>query len=333
MTDLTKHSTPVSQISSWISERFSPARNWDYPRHLHNREPGHQFVLVTGATNGIGAETLRYLVKHGHTVITHYRNEAGRAELDKISKEALKSYSQRLHYPPIISTRVDLTDTSPSPELNSKLVEFAEWVRIRVPKLDAIILNAGESLLRERSWLARHVRANQWTASNEVMLELFVDLLHDFDSPNHLQGRVVFISSSLAEQALPGLEDYRRVKSHGERMLRSFFSGGPPIFDQSVKDILAFALRPGSVDTRLHREDCLTHGSEVVKKRTADLIANGRLRAPMKIGEIVASMALSGCAFNVRTEDFSVPIERTATITIGDRDYRAYVEAGLSQLE
>ena len=312
-----------SEADTGLRGKLLPAQ-WPYPQHLHTHQPGHQFVLVTGATQGIGAEIVTSLMSKGHTVVTHYRDDAGREQLAKLCREVSHDAANALHYAPMICTRLDLTDARPSREGASKLVEFSQWMSERVPKLDAIVLNAGESGLRWKGWFERHLMTNLWIASTSAMLRLCVDHLHDFDEKDHLRGRVLYVSSALADAPIEGLKSYHKIKNAGEKFLNRFFYPRGIFRDDTIKDILAFTVRPGSVDTRLHRVDCLSHGTDETRARTAKLIQNGGLRSPDIIGRMIASMATTGCVWDPKMRDLLRPVERLERVEISEEAYQSF---------
>lgn len=98
---------------------------------LHGRDLTGKVALVTGANTGIGYETTRSLAKHGCTVILACRNIAGaKASLARIAEEK----------PSVIDTceclHVDLASLR-------SVSDFANLVKMKYPKLDMVILNAG----------------------------------------------------------------------------------------------------------------------------------------------------------------------------------------------
>jgi len=291
------------------SPQFSPNKSgFDYPKHMHRQQPEGQTILLTGATSGIGFEILKTLVSQGHRVVTHYRDERGRAILCKF-------------YPQVRCGHLDLCKFFDRSEYAPALSNFRPWVSGQVGKLDAMIINAGVTGFDWKGRFESWVQSEIWIASNSFMVDSFIDMLHDYDENNHLRGRVVYVSSALAENSIKGAEAYHRMKKETEKMLDKTFGKRRAAY----ADILPFIVRPGSVDTRMH-EEILSKGSEELRERTKELIETGRLRSPKIIGAMIAEMATSGCAWNPETPTIQRPIERLERVEISDLEYNSFIE-------
>lgn len=83
-------------------------------------------ILITGATDGIGFETAKKLVKQGHRLLLHGRNSK---KLQKVEEELSKFGS-------IESYLADLSDLS-------AVRSFAKAVKKRHQSLDVLLNNAG----------------------------------------------------------------------------------------------------------------------------------------------------------------------------------------------
>ena len=92
-------------------------------------------ILITGATDGIGFETAKILVSHGHSVIIHGRN-AGKLDSTKTALAQLNDDAS------IDVVKADLTNMSEVDAMASDLLT-------RGIKLDALINNAGVFKIHE----------------------------------------------------------------------------------------------------------------------------------------------------------------------------------------
>lgn len=288
---------------NWPKESFS--KTLEPPSHMHKREPEKQNILLTGSTSGIGLEILKSLLECGHSVVTHYRNPEGKKTLADLGV-----YGHGGNFAPLDLTYLVGRSHTPS------ITGFKEFVRSHYDKLDCIIINGGVSGLDWQSPYENWRNVNRWIASNILLVRAFVDLLHDYDE-RELRGRIVFISSAQADCEIKGAESYHRMKRQTEIFLDKNFRFPP----EKYKNILAFIVRPGSVDTRMHRVDVPNSDSTELKLRTETLIKEGSLRSPRVIGETIAAMATTGFAWDSGSQSMTRPIERAERVNISDHDY------------
>ncbi len=147
----------------------------------------NKIALVTGATRGIGTETVRQLAQAGvHTLLAGRRREAA-VEL------ALKLQADGL---PVEALQLDVTDAA-------SIAEAAEQVRQRHGRLDILVNNAG--IMIENPALAPSQQSlDTWRRTFDTnvyalvaVTQAFLPLLRQSSA-----GRIVNVSSMLGSQTL-----------------------------------------------------------------------------------------------------------------------------------
>lgn len=288
-------------------------------QHDASRSLGEQRVLITGATreNGLGYNALQALVPLGHRIATQYRCEREDPGYELIAR----------HYPHVMCTKFDLTSFSEQPMSMNRLggegpfEEYAQWVQMQFGKLDAVVLNAGETGLAWSPHGRRGVRgkANDWILSNKEMIDSLLPLLHDFDS-RVPRGRLLFVSSAQADRPQPGVEPYGMIKRETEAYLRKLFSG-----NKRLRHVLPIIVLPGSCATQMDAE-VMSRGPEGLREWRRELWAKGLVRDPALVGRIIAGIALTGCMYNPQSGKFDEPIERLARVEITNEVYAAFAQ-------
>ncbi len=144
-----------------------------------------RIALVTGATRGIGAETVRQLAQAGvHTLLAGRRHEAALALALKLQAEGL----------PVEALQLDVTDAQ-------SIANAVEQVTARHGRLDILINNAG--VLLENPAVAPSAQPQEvWHDTLRTNLhavvavtQAFLPLLHRSSA-----GRIINVSSELASQ-------------------------------------------------------------------------------------------------------------------------------------
>ncbi|WP_152360802.1 SDR family oxidoreductase [Microlunatus speluncae] len=163
-------------------------------------EQGGRVALVTGSSRGVGAETVRGLVRRGFAAVINYRDKANRAE-------ALAA-ELRAEGGSVLTVRADLTD-------GAAVGRMFEVITETFGRLDLVILNASGGMERE-------VAADYAMTLNRDAQLGVVEAAGRLMGPG---GRIVFVTSHQAhffrERAVP--DAYRPVaesKLAGELALR-----------------------------------------------------------------------------------------------------------------
>lgn len=157
-------------------------------------------ALVTGSSRGVGAETVRGLVRQGIAAVVNYRDKANRANA---LADELRAEGGR-----VLTVQADVTDSASVKHLRDAIVEEFQG-------LDLLILNASGGMERDadETYAMRLNRDAQVT-----LVETMLPVLRP-------GGRIVFVTSHQAhffgQREVP--DAYRPVaesKQAGERALR-----------------------------------------------------------------------------------------------------------------
>lgn len=147
----------------------------------------NKIALVTGATRGIGAETVRQLASNGvHTLLAERKREAAVEQALKLQAEGL----------PVEALQLDVTDSA-------SIAEAVQQVRERHGRLDILVNNAGV-LLENPAQRPSEQSLDTWRRTFETnvyalvaVTQAFLPLLQQAKA-----GRIVNVSSILGSQTL-----------------------------------------------------------------------------------------------------------------------------------
>ncbi|MEU4561869.1 SDR family NAD(P)-dependent oxidoreductase [Actinoplanes sp. NPDC023936] len=223
-------------------------------------------VLVTGASTGIGAATARAYGREGAQVALTYRNNPEKAE--KVAAEIEAAGGRAL------VVRLDLEDLSTIEAAAAEVV--ARWGRI-----DVLVANAvrwGGDGPPDPSVRFEDVPLSEWQAmisANLIGAAAQVRAVLPSMRSNGW-GRIVLISSSVAEEGVPGPGPYGTAKSGLYGMARAL------AWDAGRDGILVNVVAPGFTLT----------DSRPVPKVLTDRIAAGIPTRKLSHAEDVANLVL-----------------------------------------
>lgn len=226
-------------------------------------------VMVTGASQGIGAELARWLAKIGCGVVMAARSTAALAEV--------KRDVERLGGRPL-SLTLDVADYE---QCRKGVEETLEYFG----RLDALVNNAG---VLEPISAAADADPQQWRENIEInLLGPFYMFRASAPALRSNRGRVVNISSGAAVNPIGGWSAYCAAKAGLTHLTR--------VVAEEEPDLTVMALRPGVVDTQLQtliREK----GSVGMKPEKVayfkDLKTGGHLEPPAVPARAAAWLAL-----------------------------------------
>ncbi|MDX3434238.1 SDR family NAD(P)-dependent oxidoreductase [Streptomyces sp. ME01-18a] len=224
-------------------------------------------VLVTGASTGIGAATARAYGQEGARVAITYRNNPEKAE--KVASEIEAAGGQAL------VVRLDLEDLPTVEEAANTVIE--SWGGI-----DVLVANAvrwGGDGPPDPSVRFEHVSLDEWQAmisANLIGAAAQVRaVLPSMRSRGW--GRIVLISSSVAEEGLPGPGPYGTAKSGLYGLARSL------AWEAGRDGILVNVVAPGFT---------LTHSRPPIPKIITDKLASGTPTRRLSDADDVAKLVL-----------------------------------------
>jgi NAD(P)-dependent dehydrogenase (short-subunit alcohol dehydrogenase family) len=162
-------------------------------------------ALVTGASRGLGFATALHLAREGAHIVATARTKGGLEELD----DAVKAAGSSATLVPMNITDLDAID-----RLGGALHE-------RFGKLDILIGNAGT--LGKLTPVA-HIEPRVWDEAMAINITANYRLLRSMDSllraADH--GRVVFITSGIAQKCLPYWGTYAIGKAALEALMKTY---------------------------------------------------------------------------------------------------------------
>jgi len=207
-------------------------------------------ILITGSTDGIGRSTAMALVKEGHTVYLHGRNES---KLQTVI-EKKKSESGNDSISGFVADFSDLNQVS----------AMAAEVRSKIDSLDVLINNAGVWNSKER--LNKEGLDMRFTVNYLAPFLLTKELLPLLRKSE--AARIINLSSaaqsSVSLNALKGQEPISTQEAYAQSKLALTMWS----FDlaKKEKDLVVIAVNPGSLlNTKLVQEAFGRHFAEVDK--------------------------------------------------------------------
>ncbi len=191
-----------------------------------------KYIVVTGASGGIGFETVRYLLEKGFYVFGSVRSAADAAKLAGLFPQ---------NFTPLI---FDVTD-------DAAMSAAAEQVKAMLGEqnLAGLVNNAGMVVTGPILHMPKEKMRQQFevnTFGPLTLCQLYFPLLRSRDG--HPPGRIVNVSSLSAEIALPFMGPYsaskRALSNLAHALRREFYPYGIPVID-----ILPGRVKTGIVDT------------------------------------------------------------------------------------
>jgi 3-oxoacyl-[acyl-carrier protein] reductase len=220
-------------------------------------------ALITGGSRGIGAAITERLAADGASVVVNYLKAHGEAE-------AVAERARRAGVRAIVA-QADIGD----PTRATRLVQDAVG---QMGRLDILVNNAA-MVLPEPMGAIDPARVRTQLATNVVGVIATVQA-----AVEHLPsggGRVINISSLIANHPLPALTVYAAVKGALDAMTRVWAKELGP------KGITVNGVAPGPVETDLMRENLDEATQSIFVQRTP----LGRIGRPDDIADVVAFLA------------------------------------------
>lgn len=210
-----------------------------------------KYILVTGATDGIGKQTALELAKTDATVLVHGRNpERGKAVVEEIRRATGNP-----------NVRLVLADLSKMAEVR----QLAESIKGQTPHLDILIHNAG-TIMKERVVTVDGFETT--FAVNHLAPFLLTHLLLD-----HVKAatpaRIITVASSTHHQGRLKLEDLQKVRRYGPHAAYATSKLANILFANELAKRLAGtgvtsnSLHPGVIGTKMLRENYNMDGDSV----------------------------------------------------------------------
>jgi NAD(P)-dependent dehydrogenase (short-subunit alcohol dehydrogenase family) len=248
-------------------------------------------VIITGASRGLGAAVSKWLARTGTSV-----------SLVAQSKKALGVVESEVKYfggKPLV-IRADVSNEKDCVEIVARTVD-------RFGRLDAIVNNAG--VLHPLNIIAKADPAD-WRYNLEVnVMGPFYLIRAALDELRKRNGRIVNVSSGAATTAIEGASAYCTSKAALNHFTRVLSAEEP--------EIVAIAIRPGVVDTRMQKV-LREEGPGTMPAKWAeyyqDLKAGGKLEPPEVPGRVIAWLALnapkkwSGRFLNYDDPEITTPV-------------------------
>ena len=147
----------------------------------------NKIALVTGATRGIGAETVRQLAQAGvHTLLAGRKRETAVEQALKLQAEGL----------PVEAIQLDVTDAA-------SIAEAVEQVRQRHGRLDILVNNAG-IMIENPAQAPSEQSLDTWKRTFDTNVYALVAVTQAFLPlvKQAKSGRIVNVSSMLGSQTL-----------------------------------------------------------------------------------------------------------------------------------
>jgi len=227
-------------------------------------------IIITGASRGLGAAVSRWLGSAGAAVSLVARSKK---EMDIIADEIKQSGGKPL------TITADVSDPKACDRIVLKTVD-------QFGRLDAVVNNAG--ILAPLNYIGI-VDPVAWRYNLEVnVMGPFYLVRAALDELRKRGGRIVNVSSGAAKTAIEAASAYCAAKAALNHFTRVLAAEEP--------EIIAVAVRPGVVDTRMQkilREE----GRQAMPAKWTDyyqnLKAEGKLEPPEIPGRVIAWLALN----------------------------------------
>ncbi|TWU48936.1 3-oxoacyl-[acyl-carrier-protein] reductase FabG [Rubripirellula tenax] len=224
-------------------------------------------ALVTGGSGGIGSEICRRLAGNGYRVVVHYGNDRDSAE--RVVQEIADSGGLAIAY------SADITDEVAIEKMfESACSEFGG--------LDAVVANAG---VGGGGPIAQVELDDFKTLVSVNLVGAFLTLR---ESARRLSdgGRLIFVSSQLAERPRVGTGAYSATKAGVDAMLVSMSH------ELGARGITVNSVRPGATEPGM-----FAASDEARKEFFRDLSPFKRLGHPSDIAAVVSFLASDDAAW------------------------------------
>jgi 3-oxoacyl-[acyl-carrier protein] reductase len=220
-------------------------------------------ALVTGASQGIGAETARILHQAGVRVVLNHPDQSG----GQVHRDAI-ALRDELHSHRADSATVQVADVSDPAAVEAMMREIGrEW-----GGLDILVNNAG--ILRDRS--IGKMTVEEWQAVIDVNLsgvfyccKFGLEILRD-------GGSIVSVGSLAAKMGFHGQANYAAAKAGVQALTRVLAR------ECAKRSIRVNAVAPGVIDTPM-----VAQVSDTARGQLARAIALQRLGRPRDVAEAV----------------------------------------------
>ncbi|HEX9990062.1 MAG TPA: SDR family oxidoreductase [Chloroflexia bacterium] len=227
-------------------------------------------ALVTGGGRGLGRATALALAEQGARVVAAARS------LHEV-EETARIIRQQYGVGRSLAVRADITQ-------ERDVVEAFEMVRKRWGGVDILVNNAGDTGATKP---VMSLSLAEWQHTLDVNLTgVFLCSREAMrDMARRRWGRIVTVSSGSAAGAVPAMASYSVAKAGVEHFTRILAAEGAPY------GIVAVALRPGVVDTRM-QEDLRNRPAEAMPPELRAIFAaykqRGRLVPPERPAQMIA---------------------------------------------
>jgi NAD(P)-dependent dehydrogenase (short-subunit alcohol dehydrogenase family) len=223
-------------------------------------------VLVTGGSSGIGrAHALAFADEGARVALTYRANEeSARATAEEVERRGAES----------VAVPLDLADLDSCERAGAQVTE--RWGGI-----DVLIANAVQwpSRAPEDAGGFEHIRTERWRETLRTNLEgTFATLRAVLPAMRGRGwGRIVLMSSGLAEEGMPGGSDYGAAKAGLHGLARSL------AWELGEEGILVNVVDAGATETDRNR----AHFGDETRERVARAVPSRRLSTPEEVAKLV----------------------------------------------
>ncbi|MPW28668.1 SDR family oxidoreductase [Agarivorans sp. B2Z047] len=223
----------------------------------------NKWVLISGASSGIGASCAKQYYHLGYSLLLVARDKA---KLELLSDSLPSSNEQEVHY-----FSVDVSD-----ELNVRTL-FSQLVKI-TKRLDVLVNSAGVMLPQALIMTKPEVveKLFKINSLSPVWLSQYASKL----MMRQRKGAIINVGSAVAEQGAKGQSVYAASKAAVEGLTKSLARELAPV------GIRVNAVRPGIIDTPL-----LNELSEEERESTINKVDLKRIGHPDEVAQVVVFLS------------------------------------------
>lgn len=219
-----------------------------------------KYALVTGSTKGIGLCIARALINDDYFVVLNYSKSDENAE--KIKRELSKITDR------FCILKQDLSEVE-------KVGEFCNSIRNIIPKIDALILNAGATDYASFG----KISIDNWNKVFNINLVCPMLITQGLADLISIEGRIIFIGSIL------GIYPHSRSLAYGVSKAAVHMLAKSLVKHFKNKGITVNTIAPGFTDTEWQKDK-----AEEIKDTIKGKIAKGRFANPVEIALMVKSV-------------------------------------------